>query len=321
MLCGKNEPEHKLISKLKGDFMENLEPYLDKFSESGRRVLEGAFDESRRRDQNFISPEHILYALMGEETNLFDATMRHLSIDPQDFRLAVEKRLENSRRHEGIGFRIAPETTDIFKHSMDRARSLGRRIIDASDICFILAANKLGLLNDILQNPEAPVPVFHTNRIIIGMQEQQSYFLSRLQIKPSDFLTRFSLKELVKNNTSPSASLCAKDTGGFGGWLNGGSSEQTTNNKHETFHCLIEPEDFAKFDEKEFISSLSKDVEDGINQSGLKITEANSPNSSSFHVKYESLEIKGQIDIFGAMRNGYYELQAMAVEKSNRKTK
>ncbi len=63
--------------------MENLDPYLERFSESGRRVLEGALNETRRREQHYISPEHIVYALMTEETELFNATMHNLSIDPQ----------------------------------------------------------------------------------------------------------------------------------------------------------------------------------------------------------------------------------------------
>ncbi len=134
--------------------MENLDPYLERFSESGRRVLEGALNETRRREQHYISPEHIVYALMTEETELFNATMHNLSIDPQDIRLAVEKRLENSRQYTGKSLRIAPDTTEIFKHSMDRARSENRRVIEASDMCFALATNKYNLLENILQNPE-----------------------------------------------------------------------------------------------------------------------------------------------------------------------
>lgn len=122
--------------------MENLDPYLDKFSESGRHILEGALDEARRREQDYISPEHILYVLMIKESDLFDATMHNLSLDPQDIRLEIEKRLENSYRHTGKNFRIAPETTDIFKHSIDKARSEGRRTIEASDMCFVLATDK-----------------------------------------------------------------------------------------------------------------------------------------------------------------------------------
>ncbi|NJM52467.1 MAG: hypothetical protein HC846_03160 [Blastocatellia bacterium] len=114
--------------------MTDLEAYKDKFSESGKRVLENALSESRRRDQNFVSIEHILFALAEEESELFNLTMRDLSVDPRSVRLSVEKRLENSRQHIGKGFRIAPETTELFKRSMDRARSQGRRVIEASDI-------------------------------------------------------------------------------------------------------------------------------------------------------------------------------------------
>ncbi len=299
--------------------MENLESYLDKFSESGKRVLESALNETRRREQHFISPEHILYALMIEETDLFNAAMHHLSIDPQDIRLAVEKRLENSRRHTGNGFRIAPETTEIFKYSMDKARSENRRIIEASDMCFVLATDKYSLLDDILQNPEGSVPVFKTSRM--GMEENQSNFLSQLQIKPSNFLTEFSLKNLVKKNISPSSSFANYNIGSHGGGLSGGNSEQTTHIKHESLHCPIKSLDSDKFDEEEFISSLRKGIEDSINQSGLKITETNSPNSSSLRFEYEFEGMKGQIDISSEIKNGYYELKAMAVEKSVQKTK
>jgi ATP-dependent Clp protease ATP-binding subunit ClpA len=144
--------------------MENLDAYLDKFGESGRRILEGALEESRRREQHHISPEHILYMLMTEENDLFDTTMRNLSFDPQDIRLAVEKRLENSYRHIGKGFRIAPETTDIFRCSLIQARSKGRRTIEASDICFVFATDKYNLLNDVLKNPEGEDSAFGRNR-------------------------------------------------------------------------------------------------------------------------------------------------------------
>ena len=132
--------------------MAGIDAYLDKFDESGKRVLEGALNETRRRNQHYISPAHIVYALMTEETELFNAMMKLLSIDPQEIRLAVEKRLENSYQSTIENFRIAPETTDIFKSSMDKARSENRRIISANDICFALANRKYYGFNYILQN-------------------------------------------------------------------------------------------------------------------------------------------------------------------------
>ncbi|MEZ5427260.1 MAG: Clp protease N-terminal domain-containing protein [Pyrinomonadaceae bacterium] len=140
--------------------MDNLDPYLDRFSESGRRILESARNETRRREQNCISPERILFVLMTEESDLFNQVMQTFSIDPPSVRTAVEKRLENSRRHTGTGLRIAPDTTDVFRHSMDRARSEGRTIVDAKDLCLAFVTDKRDLLVDILQNPEGHNPAF-----------------------------------------------------------------------------------------------------------------------------------------------------------------
>lgn len=302
--------------------MENLELYLNKFSESGRRVLETAFNETRRRDQNIISPEHILYALIEEETDLFNSTMQDLSVDLNAVRLAVAKRLDNSCKHTGQGFRIAPQTTEIFKFSMDRARSQERRVIEASDILYVMSKDKQSLLNDNLQSHAGHSCELNPNRI--GMEAQQNYSLSQLQAASSNFLTQFSLRELVNQNSSPSGLLFANHkTGGLGGSLysSGGDSEQTSNIKHETTFLRIKSEDSNKFDEEEFISSLKKGVEDSINKSLLKIKRTNSQNSSSFRFEYEKGKMKGQIDISGEIKNGYYELKAMIVENNSQKTK
>src|SRR3954470_21573782 len=132
--------------------MADIDAYKDKFSETGQRVLETALGESRRRDQNYVAIEHILHAVTSEEDDLFTSTMRDLSVDPRTVKLLIEKRMEASRQHTGKGYRIAPETTELFKRAMDRARSQGRRIIEASDIFYVLTTDERSLLNDILQN-------------------------------------------------------------------------------------------------------------------------------------------------------------------------
>lgn len=137
--------------------MQDLEAYLDKFSDSGKRILESSLNESRKRQQNFISPEHILYALIIEETELFESEMGRISLNPTEIRSAVEKILENSRRHIGQGFRIAPDSTEIFKFSMDRARSQGRRLIDAEDIILTFLTVKKDFFDDIWQNFESKI--------------------------------------------------------------------------------------------------------------------------------------------------------------------
>src|SRR5918993_3904197 len=100
--------------------MADIDAYKDKFSDSGRRVLETALDETKRRDQNYVAIEHILHAVASEEDDLFTSTMRDLAVDPRSVKLLIEKRMEMGRQHTGIGFRIATETNELFKRALDR---------------------------------------------------------------------------------------------------------------------------------------------------------------------------------------------------------
>src|SRR5882762_9581059 len=110
--------------------MADLEAYKDKFGESGQRVYQNALSESKRRDQNYIAVEHIISGLAKEEPDLFNSTIRSLALDPAVVARAIDKRLDNTRQHVGQGVRIAPDTTDLFKRAMERARAHGRTTIE-----------------------------------------------------------------------------------------------------------------------------------------------------------------------------------------------
>ncbi|MER3429948.1 MAG: hypothetical protein C4324_02695 [Blastocatellia bacterium] len=185
--------------------MADIDAYKDKFSESGQRILDAALEESRRRDQNYVSIEHILHALAREEDDLFTSTMRDLAVDPRSVKLLIEKRLENSRQHTGKGFRIAPETTELFKRAMDRARSQGRRTIDASDIFYVLSNDERSVLNDVLQNLGVPAEeVAQTARTRIRKREKEEE-RSRQKYELPGFLRHFgvSMNKLARQDKIP----------------------------------------------------------------------------------------------------------------------
>ncbi|HYJ89726.1 MAG TPA: ATP-dependent Clp protease ATP-binding subunit [Pyrinomonadaceae bacterium] len=185
--------------------MADIDAYKDKFSDSGRRILETALDESRRRDQNYVSIEHILHAIAREEDDLFTSTMRDLAVDPRSVKLLIEKRLENTRQHTGKGFRIAPETTELFKRAMDRARSQGRRVIDSSDIFYVLSNDERSVLNDVLQNLGVPSEeVAQTARTRIRKREKEEERVRQKYELPS-FLRHFgvSLNKLARQDKIP----------------------------------------------------------------------------------------------------------------------
>ena len=51
--------------------MADIDAYKDKFRDSGRRVLESALKTSKRREQNYVTVEHIMHEIANEEGDLF----------------------------------------------------------------------------------------------------------------------------------------------------------------------------------------------------------------------------------------------------------
>src|SRR5438132_3613199 len=184
--------------------MADLEAYKDKFSESGQRVFQNALNESRRRDQNYISVEHIVSALSKEEPDLFNSTMRSLAVDPINVARASEHRLDNARQHVGKGVRIAPDTTDLFKRALERARSRGRKTIEATDIFDVLSKYD-SLFVDVLRslgaNPEAVVE--HVRTSVDEREQTEEQLKEKFELPP--YLKHFgvSLNRMARADKIP----------------------------------------------------------------------------------------------------------------------
>lgn len=183
--------------------MADLEAYKDKFGESGQRVLQNALGESRRRDQNYIAVEHIISGLAKEEPDLFNSTIRSLALDPILVTRAIDKRLDNTRQHVGKGFKIAPDTTDLFKRAMERARSRGRKTIESTDIFDVLSYDSL--LVEVLLNlgatPEAVVE--HVRTSVNEREQQEEQYRKKYELPP--YLKHFgvSLNRMARADKIP----------------------------------------------------------------------------------------------------------------------
>ena len=66
---------------------------------------------------------------------MFNSAMRELSLDPVVVKMAIEKRLTTAGSNTSAkDFASAPDTPILFKRAMERARSQGRKTIEATDI-------------------------------------------------------------------------------------------------------------------------------------------------------------------------------------------
>jgi ATP-dependent Clp protease ATP-binding subunit ClpA len=108
--------------------------YRERFAESGLHVLECAVNESRRRQQNYLSLGHILKALLTEEPVTFNQTFTDLHIDPPLTEEFLDMVIASSPNHKGVGIRISPQVTWLFRNAIKVARSDGRERIESVDL-------------------------------------------------------------------------------------------------------------------------------------------------------------------------------------------
>ncbi|MBX7220632.1 MAG: ATP-dependent Clp protease ATP-binding subunit [Blastocatellia bacterium] len=114
--------------------MMDLGDFAERFSDSGQRVMKRAFEESKRRDHNFIAPEHIFVALTEVERPLFNDVMQSLNLDPQAILNEFDGRLTLQRQFVGRRMRLDESTRMLLNKAMKRARTGGRQTIDALDL-------------------------------------------------------------------------------------------------------------------------------------------------------------------------------------------
>src|SRR5437773_3222021 len=99
--------------------------------------------------------------------------MRSLALHPAMVTRAISTRLDNARQHVGKGFRIAPDTTDLFKRAMERARSRGRKTIESTDIFDVLSKDDSLLVEVLLSLGAQPEAVVEYIKINVDEREKQ----------------------------------------------------------------------------------------------------------------------------------------------------
>jgi ATP-dependent Clp protease ATP-binding subunit ClpA len=189
--------------------MSQLEIYRDRFAESGWEVFERALDEARRRGQNYVGVEHILYALAQSRMELFSPMLRTLSESsdaPAMLAELIGERVRNAPRYTGQGVRLAAETIELFKHTLDLVRFNGRRRIEATDLFLKLLMEEKSLLRELLRRLLAdPRARARKVRNLITLVESVS--AGRPAARWSHFYT---VDELVRIRSGPFASFTGR---------------------------------------------------------------------------------------------------------------
>ncbi len=185
--------------------MLDLGPLTDKFSDSGQKIIYRAIEESRRRDHNFLSVEHI-FTVFGEvESNLFLESMTSIGVDPEAVRQLLEIELSKSRQYIGKKMYIPDQTRELFNRSLKRARQHGRQTIDSIDLFVTLFADPNGIPAEILRRLGVD-PQYAVEKIVQRVrnrEEQDESMRKKYELPP--YLKHFgtSMNKLARQDKLP----------------------------------------------------------------------------------------------------------------------
>lgn len=185
--------------------MIDLGPLTDKFSESGQKVIYRAIEESRRRDHNFLSVEHIFTALGEVEEKLFTETMQAIGIEPKEVIRLLEQELAKNRQYIGKKMAIPDTTRDLFNRALKRARQHGRQTIDSFDLFATIFADPTGAPAEILRRLGADphLAMEKINQRVRSREEQKESLRRKFELPP--YLKHFglSLNRLAREDKLP----------------------------------------------------------------------------------------------------------------------
>jgi ATP-dependent Clp protease ATP-binding subunit ClpC len=187
------------------DAVFDLGTMTDKFAESGQKVVHRALEESRRRDHNFLSVEHIFTALGDVENQLYTDSIQAIGLDPQAVNNALDVELSKVRQYVGKKIYIADTTRDLFNRALKRARQNGRQTIESFDLFVSLFADPAGVPADILRDlgadPNRAVEVI--SQRVRAREEQDESLRKKYELPP--YLKHFgvSLNKLARQDKLP----------------------------------------------------------------------------------------------------------------------
>lgn len=185
--------------------MYDFGDFSDRFSESGQRVMKRAIEESRRRDHNFIAPEHIFASILDVERSFFNEVMQSLNVDPQAIINELDSKLAVPKQYTGKRVKLADSTRELLTSGLRRARQAGRHTIDSTDLFQALfddrTSTPVSILRKFGAEPEVVVEKIATR--VRSREEKEDRLRRKYELPP--YLKHFgvSLNKLARQDKLP----------------------------------------------------------------------------------------------------------------------
>ena len=143
-----------------------------KIGESAQRVADQAIEEARRRGHFILTNEHIFFAFVQVEWDVFTLIMRGLELSPHIVIQALEEHLHGLPKSTGHEFQVSLETKLVFKLAFRQANLAGRQTIGAPELVAVIFEDIKGVSATIMRRFDI-APEVIVDQVVARMRDKE----------------------------------------------------------------------------------------------------------------------------------------------------
>ena len=174
-------------------YVDDLDIVVNKLSESARRVIDRALEDTRRREHPLLTSAHLLLAVAQAEWDLFAQAMRDANVSPNAVLRSLDEYLRRVPSVATGEVRVCPTTKLVCKLALQGAARAGHPAVDAGDLLLALFEQTRGVPASILRHHGADTET------LVSRLEARS---RELELRNERLKKRFELPQYLKQAAS-----------------------------------------------------------------------------------------------------------------------
>lgn len=127
------------------------------------QIFSASIEESRQRNHNFLSEDHILLAICKKNRKLLEDTVCRKALKIEDFTAETKTLLDSAKPRVGRSFKITPELKRTLRTAWEDLSETEKKKIETFDLLDAIQKNGTSAAWQIVRKTGLPSDEFHQN--------------------------------------------------------------------------------------------------------------------------------------------------------------
>lgn len=148
------------------------------------QIFSASIEESRQRNHNFLSEDHILLAICKKNRKLLEDTVCRKTLKIEDFTAETKTLLDSTKPYVGRSFKMTPELKRTLRTAWEDLSETAKKKIETFDLLDAIQKNGTAAAWQIVRKTGIPSDEFHHN-----LDEYKRYYFENKKSNVPEYLT------------------------------------------------------------------------------------------------------------------------------------